>query len=171
MRWLVQILRAQEYSGSMTAGSAVLTSATAGFTATDVGRRVIVAGAADTSENLETQIIAYTSATQVTLLDACVLSVSAVPLFVWRPMDLTGITLSAQGKVTVDDVDPAITFTCTVTDAADGRMYLILPKEESVLVTAPLLWDLQTVDTADNNWTETVMRGKVKLGSGKQVTV
>lgn len=54
--------------GAMASGSATLTSATAGFTAADVGKAISVKGAAGTGvTTLVTTISAYVSATQVTL--------------------------------------------------------------------------------------------------------
>jgi hypothetical protein len=53
--------------GAMTAGLAVLTSATAAFTAADVGRDVSVAGAAAGGLTLYTTITVFTNATTVTL--------------------------------------------------------------------------------------------------------
>lgn len=53
--------------GAITSGTAILTSATASFVPGDVGKRVTVTGAAAANSSLNTTILSYTSATQVTL--------------------------------------------------------------------------------------------------------
>lgn len=53
--------------GVMTSGSAVLTSATANFTAADVGKTIIVTNATSTAFRLATQIAAVGSTTSITL--------------------------------------------------------------------------------------------------------
>jgi hypothetical protein len=57
----------QVLDGSMTSGSAVLTSAAGKFVAGDVGKQISVSGAASGGNSLSTTISSYTSATQVTL--------------------------------------------------------------------------------------------------------
>lgn len=58
-------------NGAMGSGSTTLTSATAGFTASDVGKKISVKGAAATGiTTLVTTILAVNSATSVTLADA-----------------------------------------------------------------------------------------------------
>lgn len=53
--------------GVMNGSTGVLTSASAGFTAADVGKSIVVVGAGTSGANLSTTIASYQSATQVTL--------------------------------------------------------------------------------------------------------
>lgn len=63
-------------NAAMTSGSAVFTSAGAGFTAADVGKPIVVGGAGAAGAKLRTTIAGYTSATQITLTDAAATTVS-----------------------------------------------------------------------------------------------
>ena len=65
---------------SITAVTATLTSATAGFTANDVGKQIIVVGAGTSGKNLWTTIATYVSATQVTLASAAGTTVSGASM-------------------------------------------------------------------------------------------
>jgi hypothetical protein len=67
--------------GAITAASAVLSSASASFTAADVGKSVTVIGAGASGASLRTTIISYTSATQVTLTATASTTVSGVVFF------------------------------------------------------------------------------------------
>jgi len=60
----------------MTAGSAVLTSATANFTAGDVGHSVVVSGAGTGGVFLNAAVSTFTSATQVSLSTVAITTVS-----------------------------------------------------------------------------------------------
>jgi hypothetical protein len=62
----------------MSSSSAVLTSATAAFTAADVGKKIGVAGAGAAGANLVTTIAGYTSATSITLSVAASTAVNGV---------------------------------------------------------------------------------------------
>lgn len=53
--------------GTITSGAAILTSASGSFTAQDVGKPIRVPGAGAAAGNLDTTILSYQSATQVTL--------------------------------------------------------------------------------------------------------
>ena len=81
--------------GAITAGAAVLTSASANFQASDVGKAVVVYGAGVLGPNgmLETTILSRQSATQVTLAANAVNTVSGA-LYVYgavtRTFELTG---------------------------------------------------------------------------------
>ncbi len=66
----------------MTAGSAVLQSATGAFVLSDVGKKIVVWGGATGSAGLFTTIASYQSATQVTLSSAPIRDLSNVP-FAW----------------------------------------------------------------------------------------
>jgi hypothetical protein len=70
----------QATDGGMTSGSAVLTSATIGWAAGDVGKTIYVRGAGAGGKYLASTIASYQSATQVTLADAAVTSVSGVQI-------------------------------------------------------------------------------------------
>jgi hypothetical protein len=79
--------------GAMTAASAVLTSATAGFTAGDVGTQVVVEGAGPSGANLATSIAGYTNATTVTLATAAATTVVGAPVnYRLKAISLSGIT-------------------------------------------------------------------------------
>lgn len=67
--------------GAMTATDTELTSATAGFTANDVGRAVVVNGAGTAGADLETTIATFNSATSVELTDAAVTTVGPAATF------------------------------------------------------------------------------------------
>lgn len=86
--------------GAMTAGSGVLTSSQASFSASDVGRYAIVQGAGTNDGPLISAIASYQSATQVTLASNAVITVSAASFAVYRPVDLTGRTAKLQVKGT-----------------------------------------------------------------------
>ncbi|SDP91590.1 hypothetical protein SAMN05428975_3576 [Mucilaginibacter sp. OK268] len=64
---------------NMTASSAVLTSASANFTAKDIGKKIYVVGVGATALTLTATITAYTSATQVTLSVAASTTASNTP--------------------------------------------------------------------------------------------
>ncbi|WP_183042450.1 SGNH/GDSL hydrolase family protein [Microbacterium sp. AG1240] len=67
---------------AMTSGAATLTSATAAFTAADVGKKIRVRGAGGTNVTLVTTIAAYNSATQVTLATNAAATVSAATAYI-----------------------------------------------------------------------------------------
>lgn len=75
---------------AMTASSAVLTSATAAFTAGDVNKPIMVLGAGASSETLVGTISAYTSSTQVTLSATAGTTVSGA-CAMWATDDTTAI--------------------------------------------------------------------------------
>lgn len=156
-KWPMQVKRAQEYADVVvTAGDTTITSATAAFTSDDVGVTILYA-----EENLTATIASVTSPTEAELATAPAKSVAAATIHIWRPLDLTGYTLSAVGRAATNITSPVvITFTVTVTTAAEGRFDLTLPKTESVKVETELYWDLQTVD--GSGWTETILEGKVR---------
>jgi hypothetical protein len=79
--------------GAMTAGSATLTSATAGFVAGDVGTQIVVQGAGPSGANLVTSISGYTNATTVTLAVAASTTVVGAPVnYRLKAISLSGIT-------------------------------------------------------------------------------
>ena len=164
-KWPMQIRRAQEYSdGTVTSGSTTVTSATAEFTSDDVGGRILIHDL-----NLRTTIVTVTSATEVEVATAPTETLTGTRIYVWRPLDLTGYTLAAVGRAAESLTSPiVVTFTVTITTALEGRIDLLLPKEQSVLMEERLYWDLQTVDTTNGDWTETILAGALRPGG--QVT-
>lgn len=158
-KWPMQIRRAQEYADTtITESSATITSATAAFTQDDVNRTVLLQ-----ETNLTTTIVSVTSATEAELAVVSQQTYTAATLYIWRPLDLTSYLLTAVARKEKDPLSPVIaTFSCTVTNALDGRFDLALSKEESVNVNENLFWDLQTVDSSNGDWTETILAGSVK---------
>ncbi|HMJ10385.1 MAG TPA: hypothetical protein VK524_03210 [Polyangiaceae bacterium] len=77
--------------GAMTTLLGVLT-ATLAFTVADIGRSIVVAGADRDGNDLRTTVLAYVSATQVTLSKPAVLSVAGAKVTITRPVDLSGAT-------------------------------------------------------------------------------
>ena len=78
--------------GGMTATSAVLTSAMAGFTAGDVGTQIVVQGAGPSGANLATSIAGFTNATTVTLTVAAATTVVGAPVnYRLKAVTLSGI--------------------------------------------------------------------------------
>jgi hypothetical protein len=70
----------QVADGAMTGGSAVLTSATIGFTSGDAGKTIYVRGAGSGGKYLASTIASYQSGTQVTLADAAATTVSGAQI-------------------------------------------------------------------------------------------
>jgi hypothetical protein len=84
--------------GAMTASSATLTSATAGFTAADVGKSVIVTGAGPAGAALGTTVSAYVNSTTVTLAASASTTVSGAPL-TWGTDDTAAIKAAVAAAV------------------------------------------------------------------------
>ena len=60
------------------------------------------------------------------------------------PIDITGRTYSAQLRTTPDIAVISATFTCTVTDAPNGKVTCVLPASASALLDPGYYyWDLQ----------------------------
>lgn len=78
------------FDGAMTNTSTTLTSATANFTANDVGKSIYVAAAASGSADLMTTIAAFTNSTTVTLTAACGHTVSSA-IVAWHTNDRVAI--------------------------------------------------------------------------------
>jgi len=74
--WIVPAGGRTVTDAAMTAGSAVLTSATANFTAGDVGHSVVVSGAGTGGVFLNAAVSTFTSATQVSLSTVAITTVS-----------------------------------------------------------------------------------------------
>jgi len=69
------------------------------------------------------------------------------------PYDLTGHTFTAQIRASSSAATVLGEFECTVTDAPGGLLTLLLDHDTSAALpatagTAPLRWDLQSVDAA-----------------------
>ncbi len=119
----------QVYDGTMTIGSAVLTSASGKFSPSDVGKIICVQGAGIYGLKLVTTIASYQSATQVTLAATAIASVSPTletagsgvtwgtddsPAFQAALNYLTSITtagVSAGGMAGVDLIVPSGNYT------------------------------------------------------------
>lgn len=99
-RWIDDGFSRRVRDAAMTAGSATLSSATAAFTAADVGRAVQVWRAGTNGGKLITTIAAYVSATEVTLAAAAIRTVADGCLWVYTPVDLTGHTGRMQIRET-----------------------------------------------------------------------
>ena len=74
---------------SITSGAAILTAASGIFTTADEGRTVRITGAGAAGANLDTTILTYTSATQVTLANNASTTVTTQPNFKYRVIDST----------------------------------------------------------------------------------
>lgn len=72
---------------TINASSSTLTAASAFFSANDVNKSVTIIGAGPAGGNLETVISAFTSSTQVTLLNSASTTVTTQPNFRWRVID------------------------------------------------------------------------------------
>jgi hypothetical protein len=60
------------------------------------------------------------------------------------PINITGRTYASQVRGNWDDVFPAATFTCTVTNAAGGVLVIVLSSSQTALLEAGnYFWDLQ----------------------------
>lgn len=84
---------------SITSGQSTLTSASALFTAGDIGRTIRIVGAGAAGGNLDTTISAYTSSTQVRVANNASTTVTTQPNFRYRVLDASiietdGIILS-----------------------------------------------------------------------------
>lgn len=66
--------------GSITAASAVLSSASAVFSVADIGKAIVVNGAGASAGPLQTTIVAFTSSTQVTLASSAIMTVAHAAL-------------------------------------------------------------------------------------------
>lgn len=80
------------------------------------------------------------------------------------PMNLSGLTVTAQARKKSTDPDPAITAVCTVTQASQGKLNLYWPGEDvrALLAGAATwkgVWDLQ-VDNGEVDGAATVAAGK-----------
>lgn len=85
-------------AAAMTAGSAVLTHATAVFRATDVGKTAWVFGAGVGGALLRSVIAGYTNSTTVTLAVAASTTVAAVTALVGSPEDVLTLAVRAGGR-------------------------------------------------------------------------
>jgi hypothetical protein len=65
--WYVGLVGATQTDGAITSGQAILTSAAGAFTSADVGQPITVQGAGAAGADLNTTVLSYQSATQVTL--------------------------------------------------------------------------------------------------------
>jgi hypothetical protein len=63
-----------------------------------------------------------------------------------NPVDLTGVTPTAEIRLTTDNATPMATFDCSVLDAT--TLMLHLTHDESTAMTGNGVWDLQIVDVA-----------------------
>lgn len=92
--------------GVATASSTTFTSATAGFTAADVGKEITIAGAGAAGARLVTTISAFTNATTVTLGAAATTSVTAATFRTarWFTLDTSTITTSELRYVTAKPI-------------------------------------------------------------------
>lgn len=72
---------------SITSGAATLTSASALFTAGDIGRTIRIVGAGTSGGNLDTTITAFTNTTQVTVGANASTTVTSQPNFRYRVLD------------------------------------------------------------------------------------
>ena len=86
--------------GVMTSGSAVLTSATANFSLSDVGRHFVISGAGAAGVALLTNVASYTSQTSVTLAVAASTTVSAATID--APYTNDGIHATKTGTVAME---------------------------------------------------------------------
>lgn len=60
------------------------------------------------------------------------------------PINITGRTYSSMVRANYDDVTPAATFTCTITNAANGVLTLTLSATQTAVLQANnYVWDLQ----------------------------
>jgi hypothetical protein len=113
--------------GSISSGSATLTSPTAGFTAGDVGKVIVVGGAGPSGVKLKTTIATCLSATQVTLAASASTAVSG-----------TGFAWGA-------DCSAALLAGLEAIDAARGGKLLI---DGCFLLTEPVSETLVTLNTS-----------------------
>jgi hypothetical protein len=83
----------------LTAASTTMTSATAAFTAGDVGKNITVTGAGVGGGHLATTIAGYTNATTVTLAVAATTSISGATLCIFGARDTNIALIGATGVV------------------------------------------------------------------------
>lgn len=75
--------------------------------------------------------------------DTCTLTIT-ITTDGTTPVNITGRTYSSQVRANWDDVYPAATFTCTVTNAAGGILVIALSSSQTGLLDAGnYFWDLQ----------------------------
>jgi hypothetical protein len=84
--------------GAIVAGTSTLTSATAAFSARDVGKTIMVAKAGVSGTNLRTAILAYTNATTVSL-SAKASSTVRGKVVVWGTIDTSAVTAALKEGV------------------------------------------------------------------------
>ena len=92
------------YDAAMTNGSAVLTSATAAFTASDVGKAINVVGAGSAGGTLSTTILFRQSTTQVTLSAASSATISSKQAL-WGTDDTAAIKSALNAAVAACQAD------------------------------------------------------------------
>ena len=95
----------------ITAAGTTLTSATAAFTAADVGAQVVIGGAGTAGADFVTTIDSVTSATEVEVTDAAVTTVSGETLDIAPTIDLATavpIDIVSQFKAGVSATDPTL---------------------------------------------------------------
>lgn len=83
------------------------------------------------------------------------------------PINLTGYLIKAQARLYPGAPTLAAEFTCTVTDAVNGKVTLSLTHDQTMLLPLKSFWDLQ-VYKADGSFNETYIRGLVF--ANRQVT-
>lgn len=119
----------QVFDGVMTAGSAVLTSASGKFSASDVGKMIHVQGAGPSNLKLVSTILSYQSPTQVTLATAASFSISPAT--------------SASGSGVTWGTDDGPTFQAAINAINDGET-LYIPTGNYLLST-PVYRDFNLV--------------------------
>lgn len=76
------------------------------------------------------------------------------------PINLTGYTLTAQFRVTVED-SSSTAFTCVLTNAAAGQARISMTAAQTQALAQFGVWDLQWVTNLGD--TQTVLRGTVTV--------
>lgn len=108
--------------GAITSGSATLTSATAAFTTADIGKKIMIKGAAASGvTNLVTTIQAFTNSTTVTLAANAVTTVASGGMVMWGTDD----TAAFQS---------AINNACTYASANAGMATVFVPPSRGFYV-------------------------------------
>ena len=84
------------------------------------------------------------------------------------PIDLTGYTAKAQiRKKESPDSELLADFTCTIPDATDGIVIVVLASEDAALLPKLCYWDLELNN--GSGFRRTYVKGKVDVG--REVTV
>ena len=132
---------------AITAGAPTLTSLLGRFTSADVGRKVLVLGAGSGGSTLSSSISALVSASVVTLADNAGTSVSGALAYVYKPTDLTGMTITSQIRETEEATAILETISVTMT-ASDGKIVRSLTTSQSEGLPVGRFWhDLRVIDS------------------------